>query len=325
MSSRRRQLSPSPGDSPRNVRRLAQPLPKKLLKKPEDVLACLEATLPNINLALSTSKRKNPKPFDFCALMKQVNDHRDKHGTSKKEDFRKDILSRVPASLIRDTNADGTTNPPGPNWALFKNPDNPAGIIFAETDAEANEFRRRGFQEITETRVFRRGASHATFPWPAPAAPAAAAGAALPPNNDGDFPPPDDAEVPLYERLPPDEDFKPYQYIPAIRTGGDGTEREKWIECFEVKVVCEKKDEVYSPIRLWDRKEYARIATLNSRLLQYYFAKQNLSTGNGKETLENVKKAARKHANDTYGGDERYVSGNNLKYFEICLALYNGE
>ena len=99
------------------------------------------------------------------------------------------------------------------------------------------------------------------------------------------------------------------------------TEQEKWIECFEVKVVCEEQDEVYSPIRLWDKKKYARISTLNSRLLQYYFAKQNLSTGSNKVTLENVKKVARKHATDTYGDDSRYVSGANLKYFEICLAL----
>ena len=86
--------------------------------------------------------------------------------------------------------------------------------------------------------------------------------------------------------------------------------------------VCEEKMRC---IRGTGRNEHAKMSTLSSRLLQYYFAKQNLSTGNGKETLENVKKAARKHANDTYGGDERYVSGNNLKYFEICLALYNGE
>jgi hypothetical protein len=297
-------------------------LPKKRLDKPEDVVACLESTLPNINLELSTSKRKNPKPFDFGALMKAVNDHRDKHGTSKKEDFREDNLSRIPASRLRDVNADGTTNPPGPNWSLFKDPDNANGIVFAETEREANELRRRGIQEVTETKVFRRGASLATLPWPAPAAAAVAAAAAALPQDDGGLPPPGDTEVPLYDRPPPDEIFTPHEYIPRLREGGRGTDREKCIECFEVKVVCEEKDEVYSPIRLWDRKEYAKISTLNSRLLLYYFAKQNLSTGSAKETLENVKKVARKHAKETYGGDERYVSGNNLKYFEICLALY---
>ncbi len=88
-------------------------------------------------------------------------------------------------------------------------------------------------------------------------------------------------------------------------------------------MVCERLNDVYSPIRLWDKKEYAKISTLNSRLLQYYFAKQNLSTSNDKERLDNVKKVARKHAKETYGDNERYLSGDNLKYFDICLALYN--
>ena len=48
-----------------------------------------------------------------------------------------------------------------------------------------------------------RGASLATLPWPAPAAAAAL------PQDDDEFPLPDDAEIPLYERPPPDDDFTP--------------------------------------------------------------------------------------------------------------------
>ena len=124
MASRRH--SPPASGTDRSVRRLARPLERKLLKKPDDVVECLEKTLPcipRINLELSQSK-KNKTPYDFDALMKEVNDLRDKHGTSKKEDCRADILSRVPASLLRDMNADGTTNPPGPNWTVFMDTNN---------------------------------------------------------------------------------------------------------------------------------------------------------------------------------------------------------
>ena len=206
-------------------------------------------------------------------------------------------------------------------------PNNTAAAgIFAETDAEANEFRRRGFHEFKEMRVFRRGAAHSSFPWPmeeTAAAPPAAAAAAAAPQEEDEMPLPDELTVPLEERPPPESLFTPHQHVPVLRRNGGGTELEKWIECFEVKVVCERLNDVYSPIRLWDKKEYAKISTLNSRLLQYYFAKQNLSTSNGKETLDNVKKVARKHAKETYGDNERYLSGDNLKYFDICLALYN--
>mgnify|MGYP000588895255 CR=1 FL=1 len=158
------------------------------------------------------------------------------------------------------------------------------GVEYEQEEEPEALRRRQGIQEITEMRVFRRGASPVTLPWLAPAA--AAAAAAAPPQDDDEFPLPgdDDAEISLYDRPPPDDDFTPYKYIPAIRTDDALTEREKWIECFEVKVVCEAKNEVYAPIRLWDRKEYAKISTLNSRLLQYYFAKKNLSTSNCKET-----------------------------------------
>lgn len=198
--------------------------------------------------------------------------------------------------------------------------------MFAETAAEANEFRRRGFHEFTKKQVYHQGAAHSSFPWPA--GPAAAAAAAVPlPDDEGMAPMPDDdeEEVPLCERPPPEEIHTPYDYIPEIRKSGDGSEREKWIECFEEKVVCERLKDVYSPIRLWERKEYAKKSTLNVRLLQYYFAKQNLSTDGKKETQINVKKVARDHAREKYGNDKKFTSGNgDLKYFDICLHLYEG-
>mmetsp|Transcript_12700 Transcript_12700/g.36301 ORF Transcript_12700/g.36301 Transcript_12700/m.36301 type:complete len:107 (+) Transcript_12700:289-609(+) len=40
--------------------------------------------------------------------------------------------------------------------------------------------------------------------------------------------------------------------ISALRKGDDKTEREKWVECFEEKVVCHYLDEVFSPIRRWE-------------------------------------------------------------------------
>ena len=96
-------------------------------------------------------------------------------------------------------NADGTTNPPGPNWTVFMDANNTAaGIIFAETEAEANEFRRRGFHEFREKRVFHRGAARSSFPWPAEQAAAAAAA------DDDEVPLPgdDEPEEPLHERPP---------------------------------------------------------------------------------------------------------------------------
>ena len=175
--------------------------------------------------------------------------------------------------------------------------------------------------------MFHRGAARSSFPWPAEPAPAAAAAAAAMPLPDDDddmpMPLPDDDELELHERPPPEGTITPHDYIPEIRKNGGGSEREKWIECFEEKVVCERMNFVYSPIRLWERKEYAKKSTLNVRLLQYYFAKQNLSTDDGNETQKNVKKVARDHAREKYGKDEKFLSGNgNLRYFEICLHLY---
>ena len=156
---------------------------------------------------------------------------------------------------------------------------------------------------------------------------AAAAAAAMPPpyDNDDDLMPlPNDDELEeLHERPPPEKILTPYDYVPEIRKNGGGSERDKWIECFEEKVVCERMNCVYSPIRLWQKKEYAKKATLNTRLLQYYFAKKGLSTGRDKENTRNAIKVAREDAKENYSKDGRFKSGNgNLMYFELCLHLY---
>ena len=83
-------------------------------------------------------------------------------------------------------------------------------------------------------------------------------------------------------------------------------------------------DEVFSPIRRWDRSQYSGNSTLNSRLLQYYVAKNNIETPGGKDTLENVKAVGREHAQSKYNGISKYMKGKNLSYFEMCLALYSG-
>ena len=90
-------------------------------------------------------------------------------------------------------------------------------------------------------------------------------------------------------------------------------------------MVCERLNEVYSPIRLWNKSSYSKLSSLNTRLLQYYFAKKGLSTGRDKENTRNAMKVARADARENYLKDEdgRFKSGNgNLMYFELCIHLY---
>ena len=83
--------------------------------------------------------------------------------------------------------------------------------------------------------------------------------------------------------------------------------------------VCEGKYGVCSPVRLRNtcRSTYSRrkMSTLNSRLLQYYFAKQDLSTSSGKGTLDNVKRAEETMPRILMGTMQRHmhVSRKNMK------------
>ena len=68
---------------------------------------------------------------------------------------------------------------------------------------------------------------------------------------------------------------------------------------------------------------HAKNSTLNTRLLQYYFAKKGLSTGRDKENTRNAIKVAREDAKENYSEGGRFKSGcGNLVYFELCLHLY---
>ena len=315
MASSTRDRSPSGGDgSNPKKRRVVRPARKALLTKADDVVTLLEKRFPGINLQPSVKKKDAKNAIDFSLLMKQVNDLRDKHGTSIEEDYREDALSRVPASLFQQ--AASATNSAA-TWHTFMDPANPAELLYAETDEQADALRARGFHEFTQKRLFGAATAASSLPWPASAdAPedAAAAAAAAPAAARAAA-----AEtVPLHERPPPDTLSMPDK-IPKIRKEGGPRE---WIECFEEKVVDEKHKKVYSPIRLWDKSEWSNDSTLNSRLLQYYFAKKGL-TVSGSLNLTAVKSAARSHAKNEYGENDTYMKGGNLQYFEICLAIYN--
>ena len=62
---------------------------------------------------------------------------------------------------------------------------------------------------------------------------------------------------------------------------------------------------------------HAKNSTLNTRLLQYYFAKKGLTgnTGRDKENTRNAIKGAREDAKENYSEGGRFKSGNgNLTY-----------
>ena len=151
-------------------------------------------------------------------------------------------------------------------------------------------YRELNYHEFTEGAHYNESMIATFSPATGPPPEAAAAAAAAPPRDD-----PAPPELPLLKRSVPVALFMP-RSIPAVRKGDNKTEGEKWIECFEEKVVCDYLDEVFSPIRRWDRSQYSGNSTLNSRLLQYCVAKNNIETPDGKGALENVKAVGREHA-----------------------------
>lgn len=159
--------------------------------------------------------------------------------------------------------------------------------------------------------------NQATFAFPpAEAAAAAAAAPAGPP--EAEIP-----EVPYYLQSAPATHWFPRDYVPVVHKNGAKTDREKWIEYFEEKVVCDHLETVYSPMRLCDKSKYSKDSNMNSRLLQYYVAKNNLDAPpGGKDTLANIKAVGRQHAKNKYYGQQEHMKGENLMYFEICLLLY---
>ena len=75
-------------------------------------------------------------------------------------------------------------------------------------------------------------------------------------------------------------------------------------------------------MRRWDKSKFTKDSNFNSQLLQYYVAKNELSTPGGKDSLDGIKKVGGAHAKEKYGNDEKFTRGGQLSYFEICLSLY---
>ena len=317
MSSSPRRSAPVGRVDNRNVRQHARPIRANILRDTDAVVKCLERAVPDVEFSLSGSKKKKNNTFDFDAMVKDVNNLRDRHGTSKMEDYREDALKRIPKHLLRDPSDSGGGTNEGPvlGWFAFFDPSNPVRLIYAKTAAQAEELRQKNYHEFTEGLCYNDPS--ASFP-PAgdlPAAAAATAGTAAPVAEDPEPPP-------LHEQEPPAALWQPNGYVPKIRKEGDGSNRAKYIEYFEEKVVCEETEQVYSPMRRWDKSKFSKDSTFNSRLLQYYVAKNDLRIPGGKDSLDNIKKVGRAHAKDKYGGEEKFTRGGQLSYFEICLSLY---
>ena len=95
---------------------------------------------------------------------------------------------------------------------------------------------------------------------------------------------------PLHEQEPPAALWQPNGYVPKIRKEGGGSNRAKYVEYFEEKVVCEETEQVYSPMRRWDKSKFSKDSTFNSRLLQYYVAKMIFVSPVAKTVLTILKK-----------------------------------
>ena len=266
MSSSPRRSAPVGRGDNRNVRQHARPIRANILRDTDAVVKCLERAVPDVEFSLSGSKKKKNNTFDFDAMVKDVNNLRDR-------------------------------------------------LIYAETAAQAEELRQKNYRELTEGLCYNDPS--ASFP-PAgdlPAAAAATTGTAAPVAEDPEPPP-------LHEQEPPAALWQPNGHVPKIRKEGGGSNRAKYIEYFEEKVVCEETEQVYSPMRRWDKSKFSKDSTFNSRLLQYYVAKNDLRIPGGKDSLDNIKKVGRAHAKDKYGGEEKFTRGGQLSYFETCLSLY---
>ena len=84
-------------------------------------------------------------------------------------------------------------------------------------------------------------------------------------------------------------------YVPKIRKEGGGSNRAKYIEYFEEKVVCEEREQVYSPMTRWDKSKFSKDCNFNSRLLQHHVAKNDLRAPGGRDSLNKIKKVPAGH------------------------------
>jgi hypothetical protein len=181
-----------------------------------------------------------------------------------------------------------------------------------EEEEHAEEMRSRGFAEVTERMIYGRNTNIGDLPHPvvppsaqADAAAAAASATARP-------------ALPLYQQHPP-INLKVPSSIPTLRKGGPGDNRAKIVECFELKVVDEAENTVYSPMRLWrDFKDDT--GSFNSRCRAYYTIKKNIPMeSSDRNNLSKLKSAASKHSSIKA---KKAELGKKFCFFDVCCDLY---
>ena len=269
-------------------------------------------------------KKKRRDDMDFDALAKSFDDRRDKYGTSIAEDYREDILAKLPTSAY-DGNEQAGSSGPTPAWRFVFDPrvlgrTGRPNLVMVETEAQLEELLSRGYVEIAAREVYGRNTSNDELPFPeggnsssstdSAAAAAAAGGSTM--------------AVPLLQRLPPpdDEPAKVPVSVPRLRKEGGGSLRDKLIECFEEKVVDEAGNAVWSPFRRWNKKDFSGDAAFGSRVTAYYAAKKGLAVS-GSDTIEKLKKAARTHSDILALKSQCESEGRSFAYFDVCLDLCN--
>jgi hypothetical protein len=257
---------------------------------------------------------------DFDAVVKSLNDRRDKYDTSIDEDYRQDVLAKIPVAAL--SSLAGPQQPPGagPNasWRFFYDEEarratGRADLLMVETEEQAEAMRSRGYTEMPSLGVYGRNTSLDDLPFPEPAVPVAAAAAAPP-------------VLPPHEQPPPPENEPPQMpmanKVPKLRRYGGGTDRDKYVECFEVKVVDEEEGKVWSPIRRWNKNAFAKDnGVFNSRLLAYYAVKKNLPTADN--NLGSLKTAARHHSEIVERKEQMKQEKKTFAWFDVCLELHN--
>mmetsp|Transcript_15582 Transcript_15582/g.33690 ORF Transcript_15582/g.33690 Transcript_15582/m.33690 type:complete len:226 (-) Transcript_15582:74-751(-) len=174
-------------------------------------------------------------------------------------------------------------------------------LVVVETQGQADIMRDRGYVEMPPRFVYSRHSSIEELPRPL----------ALP------------SETPLHLQPPP-PDTEPAAIpskVPKLRKEGPGDNRDKLIECFEVKVVDEEEGTVYSPMRRWKELNTTAVSrAFSSRLRGYYAVKMNLLLGETR--LSELAKAASDHPDILAKKEHMKSSNQKFSFFEVCCDLY---
>jgi hypothetical protein len=275
-----------------------------------------KALFPDVPLDPSVARRG--KYIDFSSFVKSVNDHRDKHGSSVEADYREENMSKLPFAVAPTRNQ--SANQPNAAWHHFYDPEvfrstGVINLIIVETDEQAETLRSRRFVEMPSRTVHGRHSSDSDLPHPLPPPSAMPTEAA-----------PAVPVLPLHQQPPPPENEPPKLplKVPELRKEGPGNNRDKLIECFEVKVVDEKNGCVYSPMRRWANfNTTSESGVYNSRLRGYYAVKKNLVPGETKIAV--LKKAASNHSEILAKKQELKDAKQKFSFFRVCLELYQSE